>query len=201
MHCCLVSLILALNMREVFKLPALCIKHQVIRAKQRAQQQLFTCEMAGKGSGIMWVKNWLMLSYCRSHIHYAAVLYILFLEISYLCISVFVTLTHCYVRNVTGEIDQPLLRCCHIAWNEWLKSFEALLLENSNQKVLFILGFFLLKSSSIHTWLSSLKMWRTPVCGIKLIMFCYSLQVNKINIRKYAIVFVFLLQCLLPKWP
>lgn len=31
---------------------------------------------------------------------------------------------------------------------------------------------------------------------LKLIMFCYSLQVNKINTRKYAIVFVFLLQCL-----
>lgn len=116
--CCLVSLILALNTREVFEKPALCIKHQVIRAKQRAQQQLFTCELAGKGSGIMYVKNWLILSYCRSHIHYAAVLYILFLEISYLCISVFVTLTHCYVRNVTEEIDQPLLRCCHISWNE-----------------------------------------------------------------------------------
>lgn len=118
LHCCLVSLILALNTREVFKKPALCIKHQVIRAKQRAQQQLFTCELAEKGSGIMYVKNWLILSYCRSHIHYAAVLYIFFLEISYLCISVFVTLTHCYVRNVTGEIDQPLLRCCHISWNE-----------------------------------------------------------------------------------
>lgn len=58
---------------------------------------------------------------CRCHIHYAAVLYIFFLEISYLCISVFVTLTHCYVRNVTGEIDQPLLRCCLISGNEWPK--------------------------------------------------------------------------------
>lgn len=106
-------------MREVFKLPALCIKHQVIRAKQRAQQQPFTCEMAGKGSGIMWVKNWLMLSYCRSYIHYAAVLYILFLEISYLCISVFVTLTHCYVRNVTGEIDQPLFKVLSYSL-EWM---------------------------------------------------------------------------------
>lgn len=96
-----------------------------------------------KGSGIMYIKNWLMLSYCRSYIHYAAVLYIFFLEISYLCISVFVTLTHCYVRNVTGEIDQPLLRCCHISWNEWLKSFEALLLESSNSK---LEGF-------IHSWI------------------------------------------------
>lgn len=143
MPCCLVSLILALNMREVFQKPALCIKHQVICAKQRAQQQLFTCELAGKGSGIMYVKNWLILSYCRSHIHYAAVLYILFLEISYLCISVFVTLTHCYVRNVTEEIDQPLLRCCHISWNEWLKSFEASLLQSSKSK---LEGF-------IHSWI------------------------------------------------
>lgn len=41
LHCCLVSLILALNTREVFKKPALCIKHQVICAKQRAPVTTF----------------------------------------------------------------------------------------------------------------------------------------------------------------
>jgi len=99
-----------------------------------------------KSSGIMYIKNWLILSYCRYHIHYAAVLYIFFLEISYLCISVFVTLTHCYVRNVTGEIDQPLLRCCLKLGNEWPKITLTIAtgkLQSQNWKVLVILEFFL----------------------------------------------------------
>lgn len=146
----------------------------------------------------MYVKNWQILSYCRSHIHYAAVLYIFFLEISYLCISVFVTLTHCYVRNVTEEIDQPLLRCCHISWNEWLKSFEASLLESSKSKLEGFIHSWIFPSEELF-YLYTAKFFKDveDTClQNKADHVCYSLQVNKINIRKYAIVFVFLLQCL-----
>lgn len=136
-----------------------------------------------KSSGIMYIKNWLILSYCRYHIHYAAVLYIFFLEISYLCISVFVTLTHCYVRNVTGEIDQPLLRCCLISGNEWPKITLTIAtgkLQSQNWKVLVILEFFLSEELFCLYMPKFFKKCRgIPVCIIKLIMFCNSLQVKK----------------------
>ena len=163
----------------------MCIKHQVICAKQRAPVTTFNLWIGKKkkSSGIMYIKNWLILSYCRYHIHYAAVLYIFFLEISYLCISVFVTLTHCYVRNVTGEIDQPLLRCCLISGNEWPKITLTIAtgkLQSQNWKVLVILEFFLSEELFCLYMPKFFKKCRgIPVCIIKLIMFCNSLQVKK----------------------
>lgn len=148
LHCCLVSLILALNTREVFKKPALFIKHQVICAEQRAPVTTLTCELAEEGSGIMYIKNWLILSYCRYHIHYAAVLYIFFLEISYLCISVFVTFNTSLCGNVTGKIDRPLWRCRRVSWNGWPETILTIAtgtLQSQSWKVLFILEFVLSK--------------------------------------------------------